>query len=130
MERLPSVTAGKLPPCPSRPNCVSSDADPGDSHHVAPLELAIPAAEAWRLVRQVIEEQVRTRIVARTHNSFHAECRSRMFRFVDDLELRLRAAEGLIAVRSASRLGYSDLGVNRKRVEALRAELKKRGVIR
>jgi uncharacterized protein (DUF1499 family) len=72
----------------------------------------------------------RTRIVSRTDASLHAECRSRIFRFVDDLELCLRAAEGIIAVRSASRLGYSDLGVNRSRVEALRAELKKRGMIR
>ena len=122
------MTAGKLAPCPSRPNCVSSDA--GDSHPVAPLALAMPPEEAWRLVRQVIEEQTRTRIVTQTDHSLHAECRSRIFRFVDDLELRLRAAEGIIAVRSASRLGYSDLGVNRKRVEALRAKLKQRGVIR
>jgi len=118
-----------LAPCPSSPNCVSSDADPGDSHHVAPFTLAVPAAEAWRVVRQVIEEQPRTRIVAHTDHSLHAECRSRIFRFVDDLELRLRPAEGIIAVRSASRIGHSDLGVNRKRVEALRAELSRRGVI-
>ena len=123
------MTAGKLAPCSSRPNCVSSDAVPDDPHHVNPYDLAMPAAEAWRLVRQVIEEQPRTRIVAWTDTTLHAECRSRVFRFVDDLELHLRAAEGIIAVRSASRLGYADLGVNRKRVEALRAKLKQRGVI-
>ena len=90
----------------------------------------MPAAEAWRLVRQVIEAQPRTRVVAWTDTTLHAEYHSRVFRFVDDLDLHLRAAERLIAVRSASRLGYSDLGVNRKRVEELRAELKRRGVIR
>jgi uncharacterized protein (DUF1499 family) len=53
-----------------------------------------------------------------------------VFGFVDDLELHLRPAEKLIAVRSAARLGHSDLGVNRKRVEGLRAVLRERGVIR
>ena len=66
----------------------------------------------------------------RTDTTLHAECRSRVFRFVDDLDLHLRAEEKIIAVRSASRLGYSDLGVNRNRVEAQRAKLKERGAIR
>jgi uncharacterized protein (DUF1499 family) len=127
--RSGGTVAGTLAPCPSSPNCVSSEADPGDSHHVAPFELALPAADAWRLVRQVIEEQPRTRIVAYTERSLRAEFRSRIFRFVDDLELQLRVDEGIIAVRSASRIGYSDLGVNRKRIEALRAKLKDRAVI-
>jgi uncharacterized protein (DUF1499 family) len=60
----------------------------------------------------------------------HAECASAVFGFVDDLELQLRASEGRIAVRSASRLGRSDLGVNRRRVEALRSELARQGVVR
>jgi uncharacterized protein (DUF1499 family) len=124
------MTAREFAPCSSRPNCVSSDADPGDAHHVPPYTLAIPAAEAWRLIGEVIGAWPRTRIVVRTDTTLHAECRSRVFRFVDDLELRLRAAERLVAVRSASRLGYSDLGGNRRRVEALRAELKTRGMIR
>jgi uncharacterized protein (DUF1499 family) len=59
----------------------------------------------------------------------HAECRSALFRFVDDLEIQLRPGEGIAAVRSASRVGYSDLGVNRKRVESLRAELAEAGVV-
>jgi uncharacterized protein (DUF1499 family) len=78
----------------------------------------------------VIEALPRTRIAAQTETTLHAECRSRIFRFTDDLELHLRAGEGIIAVRSASRLGYSDLGVNRHRVETLRAELTKRGAVR
>jgi uncharacterized protein (DUF1499 family) len=91
--------------------------------------LAVPVAEAWPVVQRAVEAQPRTRIVAQTGDFLHAECRSRIFRFVDDLQLQLRAGEGIIAVRSASRLGYSDLGVNRKRVEALRSELKRRGVV-
>jgi uncharacterized protein (DUF1499 family) len=58
----------------------------------------------------------------------HAECRSAVFGFVDDLELHLRRQSNSIAVRSASRLGYRDFGVNRKRVERLRAVLAAQGV--
>lgn len=121
--------AGRLNPCPSSPNCVSSDADSGDSHYVAPFKLTIAAAEAWPIIRQVIVAQPRTTIVAFDDRSLRAEVRSRIFRFVDDLELRLRADEMIVAVRSASRTGYSDLGVNRKRVERLRMELRQRDVI-
>jgi uncharacterized protein (DUF1499 family) len=72
----------------------------------------------------------RTRIVTDAEGYLHAECRSALLGFVDDLELHLRPADAQIAVRSASRLGYSDMGVNRRRVEALRAALAARGVIR
>jgi uncharacterized protein (DUF1499 family) len=54
-------------------------------------------------------------------NYLHVEMRSLMFRFVDDVEFSLAASAGLIHVRSASRVGYSDFGVNRKRVERIRA---------
>ena len=108
--------------CPSSPNCVSSDAT--DSRHRIPaLQLAVAPAEAWRSVREVVMKLPRTRIVDETEDYLHAEYRSAVFGFVDDLELQLRPSERIIAVRSASRLGYSDLGVNRRRVEALRENL-------
>ena len=90
----------------------------------------MPAAEAWRAARGTVVDLPRTKIITDTENYLHAECSSAFFGFVDDLELHLRAAEGLIAIRSAARLGYSDLGVNRKRVEQLRAVLEKQSVIR
>jgi len=65
-----------------------------------------------------------------TDDYLHAECSSAFFGFVDDIELHLRSAQGVIAVRSAARLGHSDLGVNRKRVEKLRSLLTQQGVIR
>jgi uncharacterized protein (DUF1499 family) len=77
-----------------------------------------------------VSELSRTRIVTETADYLHAECRSALLGFVDDLELHLRPDEGIIAVRSASRLGYSDLGVNRRRVEGLRTSLIERGVLR
>jgi uncharacterized protein (DUF1499 family) len=71
----------------------------------------------------------RTRIVQREPGYLRAECRSALMGFVDDLELELRASEQLIAVRSASRLGWSDMGVNRRRVEELRRRLEVDGFL-
>lgn len=123
------VRDGRLSVCPASPNCVSSDAS-DDAHAAAPFELIMPPEEGWRAVRVVLDGLPRTKIISSTDDYLHAECSSAVFGFVDDLELHLRPAEKLIAVRSASRLGYSDLGVNRKRVEALRGALRERGVIR
>lgn len=86
--------------------------------------------EGWRAARTAIDGLPRTQIVSSTDEYLHVECRSAVFGFVDDLELHLRPQEKLIAVRSAARLGHSDFGVNRKRVEGLRAVLRERGVIR
>ena len=72
----------------------------------------------------------RTKIIRQTDNYLHAECSSAVFGFVDDLELHLRPEQNLIAVRSAARLGRSDLGVNRKRVEKLRSLLRSEAVIK
>jgi uncharacterized protein (DUF1499 family) len=108
---------------------VSSDAsDP--THAIPPLALAGPPEQAWQSARAAVAELPRTRIVTGTDDYLHAECRSALFGFVDDLELHLRPGEGIIAVRSASRLGYGDLGVNRRRVESLRGALVRRGVVR
>lgn len=72
----------------------------------------------------------RTKIVTASDDYLHAECSSAIFGFVDDLELHLRPAQKVIAARSAARLGRSDLGVNRKRVENLRSLLRQQGVVR
>lgn len=88
-----------------------------------PFVLLASAGKAWEAARQAVMQLPRTRIVAEGPGYLHAECRSALFRFVDDLQLQLREQEGIIAVRSASRLGRSDFGVNRRRVETLRAAL-------
>jgi len=120
---------GRLRPCPPTPSCVSSDA--GDSDRwVAPLLLAAPAEEAWSAATQAVSQLQGARIVERTDSYLHAECSSPMLGFIDDLQLQLRPAERLIAVRSASRVGYWDLGVNRRRVERLRRILRDQGVVR
>lgn len=124
-----SGPGSRLEPCPDSPNCVCSDAA-DKVHAVAPLRLAVPAAQAWAAAREAVAKMPRTRIVTESAEYLHAECASAVFRFIDDLELQLRAGEGIIAVRSASRLGYSDFGVNRHRVKQLHAVLAARGVIR
>jgi uncharacterized protein (DUF1499 family) len=119
----------RLAPCPGSPNCVSSDAA-DQAHYTAPFAIILPAKEAWPLVRETVNEIPRTEITSQTDSYLHAECRSAVFRFVDDLELELRPGDGIIAVRSASRMGHSDFGVNRRRVERLREALRSRGVVR
>lgn len=113
------VQQGRLAACPSSPNCASSDVPESDEHYVAPLPL--PAKGGWAAARAAVASLDRTQIVQEAEGYLHAECTSALIGYVDDLELHVR--DGQIAVRSASRLGYSDMGVNRARVEALRTRL-------
>ena len=120
---------GKLRACPASPNCVSSDAtDP--EHRVEPIRLVGSPEQAFAKAREIVSGWPRTQIVSEAPGYLHAECKSRIMRFIDDLELALRAERAEIAVRSASRVGYSDMGVNRRRVERLRAALVEAGVAR
>lgn len=111
------VRDGKLTPCPGTPNCVCSQSDkPGEK--IDPLPLVAIAD-----LRAVIEAMERTTIVEATEDYLYAEFQSKLMGFVDDVEFCCDRAANVIHVRSASRLGKSDLGVNRQRVEAIRAQL-------
>lgn len=114
--------AARLEPCPDKPNCVSSRAK-RKSQRVEPLVVPGPPAAALEHVTRAIEAMERSRIVTAGDGYVHAEFKSRLFRFVDDLELVYDEKLPGFQVRSASRSGHSDLGVNRKRVEALRNRL-------
>ncbi len=108
-----------LKACPSSPNCVSSQAaDPKQA--VAPIAYTESRAEALARLKKVLEGMKRTKIVSEKDDYLHAEARSLIFRFVDDVEFYLPEDQKVIHVRSASRVGYSDMGVNRKRVEEIR----------
>jgi uncharacterized protein (DUF1499 family) len=78
----------------------------------------------------VVAKLPRSRIITVTEDYLYAECSSAFLGFVDDLELHLRPAQNVIAIRSAARFGYSDLGVNRRRVQELRSLLAQQGVVR
>jgi len=113
-------TQGRLAPCPSSPNCVSSLAD-DDRHRIAPLPFSGAAAAAIGRIEAIVRSLPRAAVVTATETYLYAEFRSAVFRFVDDVEFLADESAGVIQVRSAARVGSSDLGVNRKRVEAIRA---------
>jgi uncharacterized protein (DUF1499 family) len=113
------IRNGRLADCPSTPNCVSSQS--ADSQHfVAPLSFQGSAAEAKRRLLAVLREMKRAEITTERENYVHAEFTSLIFRFVDDVEFLIDDSNQVIHVRSASRTGTSDLGVNRRRVEEIR----------
>ena len=121
------LKSNKLAPCPGSPNCVCSD-DPQTSRWCEPFKLLVDPEKSWSELESLIVADKAARIATNTGDYLHAEYTSAIFGFVDDLELHLRPDERIIAVRSASRLGYSDLGVNRARVERLRTALREKGI--
>jgi uncharacterized protein (DUF1499 family) len=117
------VADGRLAPCKRTPNCVSSQADPLDrEHYIAPIAFKGTSSE----LRRAVESMERSTVIAADGGYLYAEFRTRLLRYVDDLELCYDERAGLVHVRSASRLGRRDFGVNRKRVEALRALIQSR----
>jgi uncharacterized protein (DUF1499 family) len=120
---------GRLAPCKRSPNCVSSQADPADrEHYIAPIAFKRMPVEAMVAARKAIESMERSTIVREERGYLYAEFRSKLLGFVDDLELLYDERAGLFHVRSASRLGRRDFGVNRKRVESLRAKFQPKAI--
>jgi uncharacterized protein (DUF1499 family) len=111
------LQAGRLKDCPATPNCVCSHASTA-ARHIEPLRFTGVTTAAWEKLRQLLESMPQAKIRTRDERYLHAEFTSRIFRFVDDVEFLLE--EGIIHVRSASRVGRWDLGTNRARVEEIR----------
>jgi uncharacterized protein (DUF1499 family) len=120
------IQQGQFAACASTPNCVSSQAQDA-AHHIDPIAYQGEAEVAFAALKQAVQEQPRTAIVNATDDYLYAQFTSKLMGFVDDVELYLNRSAGVIEVRSASRLGESDLGVNRQRIETLRAMLDKLG---
>jgi len=115
------LVAGHLRPCPTSPNCVSSEAAENDAeHYIKPLP--IRDGKSWATMVAAIEN-LGGHIVVNDDQYLHATFTSALFRYVDDVEARLDVSERVIHLRSASRVGHSDLGVNRRRLESLRSVL-------
>ncbi len=113
---------GRFKPCSWKPNCVSSTAAPADAKHsIAPFKVSGNAGQAWQRLTAAIQQQERVSIVKQDAGYLHAEFKSRGLGYIDDVECALDARAGVIHVRSASRLGVRDFGVNRARIESLRA---------
>jgi uncharacterized protein (DUF1499 family) len=118
------INNGKLASCPSTPNCVSSQAIATDSEHaIKPIQIGggIPASMAD--LKLAIQSMPRSTIIKETNNYLYAEFASQLMGFVDDVEFYFDDDGKFIQVRSASRLGESDLDVNRQRIEEIRAKL-------
>jgi uncharacterized protein (DUF1499 family) len=99
---------------------VSSWPGTDEGHRVAPFSWVGDLAQAKSRLRQAVLKAGNATFVEETETYWHVEFRSRIFRFVDDVEFLFDRDNKVIHVRSASRVGYSDLGVNRKRVEEIR----------
>lgn len=116
------VTNGVLTPCGERPNCVSSQAS-DDGHRIAPIPYFGDRAATQARLQQVLAAMPNITEVERRDDYWHFTQTSALFRFLDDIELKFDDAAAQIHVRSGSRVGYSDMGVNRKRIEALRGAM-------
>ncbi|PSB10203.1 hypothetical protein C7B62_10285 [Pleurocapsa sp. CCALA 161] len=117
---------GHLSACPSSPNCVVSQ-DGDEKHIIEPIAYQGDRHQAKETLLKVLSVVPRTKIIEDTGNYIHAESTSRIFKFVDDAEFYFPEDQNVIQVRSASRVGESDLGVNRRRIEQIRLAMEDLG---
>lgn len=124
MQRVTPANLGvkdnRLSPCPSSPNCVSSQSE-DERHRIDPLRFTSTPGEAVERLKKIIQEMERTTLVRQSPNYLHVEFRT-FLGFVDDVEFYEDESQKVIHLRSASRVGYWDLGVNRKRMESIQTE--------
>lgn len=120
------VQDGKLAPCPKSPNCVVSQGQEDAEHAIAPLQYGSDRTTAMARLVEVVKAMPRTEIIQQTEDYLYAEFTSQWMGFVDDVEFYLPESSKVIHVRSASRLGESDLGVNRQRIETIRSQFTQR----
>jgi uncharacterized protein (DUF1499 family) len=109
----------QLVPCPSSPNCVSTKAEDED-HAIAPFRYQKTRPEAKEALKAIIRSLPRTKLAEEDETYLHYEFTSLLLRFVDDVEFLFDDETKMIHFRSASRTGYGDLGVNRRRMEDIR----------
>ena len=112
------ISNGKLAPLPESPNAVSTQSD-DRQRTMEPLKMSGSAKAAIEQLAMLIADMPRTHIVNRSDNYLHVEFTSLIFRFVDDVEFHADESSGQIHFRSASRVGHSDMGANRKRMEVI-----------
>ena len=122
-----SINSDRLEPCPSSPNCVVS-VNGDEEHQIDPITYNSDRATAKETLLKVLSVVPRTEVIDSTDNYIHAESTSRIFKFVDDVEFYFPEDENVIHLRSASRVGESDLGVNRRRMEQIRLAMQDLGI--
>jgi len=112
------IVNGKLHPCPKSPNCVSTQAI-DEKQKIEPINYSGSLEDAKMKIISIINSLKRSKIITNEENYIHVEFRTATFRFVDDVEFLFDDKEKLIHFRSRARMGYSDMGVNRKRMEKI-----------
>jgi uncharacterized protein (DUF1499 family) len=110
------IVDGKLHPCPKSPNCVSTQAT-DEKQKMEPINYSGSLEDANRKIITIINSLKRSKVITNEENYIHIEFRTATFRFVDDVEFLFDDKEKIIHFRSRARMGYSDMGVNRKRME-------------
>lgn len=115
-------TRTSLLPCPDKPNCVTSLTSEDDDHYIPALNTG-STTSAMSKLKSIISKTERTKIIVDSNAYLYAEYTSKLMGFVDDVEFLYNQDQGLIHVRSASRLGYRDFDVNRERIEQIRKQL-------
>lgn len=116
-EKAPGVMNGQLLPCPDKPNCINTEYPEKTSQYVPPLDFPkVQTDQIMALAKNIVVE-MGGEIVIESHNYLSATFTSSIFRFVDDFEIRKSEHPLKLHIRSASRVGYSDFGVNKRRVE-------------
>ena len=113
------VREGRMAPCPKSPNCVFTQST-DEKHRIEPLAYATSIEAARGRLLEIVRTTPRTSLVTEEEGYLHVEYRSRLFGFIDDVEFLFDDENKIVHFRSASRKGYSDLGVNRKRMEQIR----------
>ena len=122
LEKIPDnlgLLNGRLRPCPESPNCISSEST-NPKQSIEPLRYETSMAEARTKLQRLVESMNRTTVLAETSNYLHVAFRVPLTGFVDDVEFRFDEGQKVIHMRSASRTGYWDLGVNRRRLVTIR----------
>lgn len=117
------VNNGLLKACPSQPNCVSSQLDRADKNFIAPIIYNGNRKEVQLAIESYLLAQGNTQVVSSELGYVHLEVKSKLIGYIDDVEFYLPEADSAVHVRSASRVGYSDLEVNRQRIEQVRDHL-------
>jgi uncharacterized protein (DUF1499 family) len=118
------VVNGRLAPCPETPNCVCTQ-DTDAEHRIEPIACDQPPEQAMQRLKAALHSIPKAKIVEERERYIRAEVKSLIFRFIDDIECLIDPDARLIHFRSASRVGRSDLGVNRRRMEQFRKAFKR-----
>jgi uncharacterized protein (DUF1499 family) len=116
----PAAKTNQVMHCPDSPNCVSS-LSTDKAHFIEPLQYAGSLTSARRRLINILQDMKRVHLAKIEAQYIHAEFRSLIFRFIDDVEFYFPSEENIVHIKSASRMGYYDFGVNRRRVERLRS---------